>query len=66
MQAVDALRWGIDSSSPMVQQQQEYAAALQAALRQPLGRPVSLQREVGNSAPHSPISIFFVMICWPN
>lgn len=46
MQAMDALRWGPGSSSLAVRQQQEHAAALQAALRQPLGRPVSLQREV--------------------
>ena len=46
MQAVDALRWGPDTSSPVVRQQQEHAAALQAALRQPIGRPVSLEREV--------------------
>ena len=46
MQAGDALRWGADTSSPAVQQQLEHVAALEAALRQPLGRPVSLQREV--------------------
>ena len=46
VQAADALRFGSDTGSAAGQQQQEYAAALQAALRQPIGRPVSLQREV--------------------
>ena len=46
VQAADAQRFGVDSSSEADRQQQERAAALQAALTQPPGRPVSLQREV--------------------
>ena len=46
MQAADAQRFGVDASSEADRQQRERAAALQAALTQPPGRPVSLQREV--------------------
>ena len=46
MQAADAQRFGVDASGEADRQQRERAAALQAALTQPPGRPVSLQREV--------------------
>ena len=45
VQAADAARFGVETSSAAVRQQQERAAALQAALTQTPGRPVSLQRE---------------------
>ena len=46
VQAADAQRFGVGASGEADRQQRERAAALQAALTQPPGRPVSLQREV--------------------
>ncbi len=46
VQAADAQRFGVGASGEADMQQRERAAALQAALTQPPGRPVSLQREV--------------------